>query len=304
MSTLLVLLHVLILVLCTRCQTHEDNIVYPTVMDRRGTIIKISKNGTRIITTSQNVSHTRNLTNNINLTSQNLTQNTNQTIQDNTNNTTGRLASVKDSSTKGRGQTRSGGHLSPDRPNYLTGKFLVKKVKVKKRNNKSEENSEHVIRDNKHNEKTNHLRTILAPRPRHMKGPVLTYVEGEEHVEEAEDLEVFSCPEPTDTRQWGTYPDPKSCKHYYICMGDTPPMRHGCNEAFNNKTGTCDSVENVKECKGNRETFKNRETLKNKKEESKNNVSLFMEFTQFLIKQGFFNKKIFLFLLQNKNSFL
>jgi len=195
------------------------------------------------------------------------------------------------------------------RPNYHYRKVLVNKTKLNhpKPNNTTaglvEEYSTQLIKTPQPKRKSNYLRTLLAPRPRHIQGPMMTITEEQEEVKEENSVpEVFSCPKTEDKRTWTSHPDPNSCRHYYICTGASPPSRHGCTEAFNKRTGTCDSNENVKYCKDNQDIFdenKNDDRKKEKKDESS-----FMEFIQFLTKQGVFNKKMFMYLMKNKNNFL
>ena len=81
-------------------------------------------------------------------------------------------------------------------------------------------------------------------------------------------------------------------------MGNSPPVRHGCQEAFNHETGICDKKENVKRCEENKEELEKKKPIQ---KDTKKPIGLFFEFMEFLIKQGVYNKNIFLYLLNNRN---
>ena len=154
------------------------------------------------------------------------------------------------------------------------------------------------------------LRALLAPLPRHIVGPVPTYSTEEEEVAE-EPPAKFSCPEQVPGisrlgRSWRAYPDPGSCRHYYICVEDMPAVRHGCGRGrgFDQNSQTCqgshghcsdDAQDNTTEASDEKDTVENK---------SEDKQGLFVEFIQFLIKIGMFNKNIVKSMLSNKHIFM
>merc|ERR1711872_418131 len=160
------------------------------------------------------------------------------------------------------------------------------------------------------------LRALLAPLPRHIVGPVPTYSTEEEEVSEEPPAE-FSCPEEgagisRHGRRWRAYPDPGSCRHYYICVEDMPAVRHGCGRGrgFDENTQTCQGSHG--HCSDAQDTIEDshaKEAIeKNQKHKSEENSGdkqgLFVEFIQFLIKIGMFNKNIVRSMLSNKHIFM
>ena len=93
------------------------------------------------------------------------------------------------------------------------------------------------------------LRRILAPQPRHTRGPVPTLLTPSPLEEEVkEEVAQFQCPVSGGSKKmWGAYGDPSSCRHYYICVtakegSSAPaPVRHGCTRGllFSQQTETC-----------------------------------------------------------------
>jgi len=157
------------------------------------------------------------------------------------------------------------------------------------------------------------LRALLAPLPRHIVGPVPTFTSQEEEAPEAPATKPpqFSCPvslERTDRgRNWRAYPDPESARHYYICVENSSPsvsgVRHGCEggRVFNHQTETCQGSD-VK-TNPEKKTVKKTETDKHAKN-SDDKQGLFVEFIQFLIKIGMFNKNVVMGMLTNKDLFI
>ena len=92
------------------------------------------------------------------------------------------------------------------------------------------------------------------------------------------------------------------CRHFYICHGNDPPVRHGCPEAFNKITGTCDSKRNVPDCQNVStadESFRKKVRKRNKAK----NANIFIEFVEFLINRGLFNEKVFQYMVANQDFF-
>ena len=99
-------------------------------------------------------------------------------------------------------------------------------------------------------EQRSRLRRILAPKPRHHRGPVPTLTTPEVEEKEEKEVVAFVCPPLVGNRKklWRAHPDPTSCRHYFICMapGDQTspapaPVRHGCRYGlvFSPETETC-----------------------------------------------------------------
>merc|ERR1712025_545770 len=152
---------------------------------------------------------------------------------------------------------------------------------------------------------------ILAPKPRHSRGPVITTpqdkIGGEvELQEEGKDPEEgFSCPEEEEVMlerssltQWRAVTDPVSCRGYYICLSESggAGVRHTCHEGrlFDPQSETCEleTLENRRRVCG--EVVSSNKGDKHKKEQ------LVTEFIQFLIKSGIFNQNVVSSILRNK----
>jgi len=185
------------------------------------------------------------------------------------------------------------------------------------------------------------LRRILAPLPRHSRGPVPTLITPEEEEEEEEEpIEEFVCPAHMErNRLWKAYPDPTSCRHYYICLAPAEgsaapatPVRHGCTRdlVFRPTTETCalgaqcskDSKAlplSTRPSQGQGRVIERLGIVGNSRgkqsvariggnqqaEERKGGKQgLFVEFVEFLIKSRLFNEKVVKSLMENKELFL
>lgn len=179
------------------------------------------------------------------------------------------------------------------------------------------------------------LRKLLVPLPRHIAGPRPTISIPSPEVEDRErgarPPEEFLCPvfsrDSKSARNWRAFPDPSSCRHYYICLvqqsadlGD--PVRHSCEEGrnFNKETETCDLIgDEGPRCGDHGDhggTTRPRPSVRpvtsavsdNKEKQgpgmSKEKQGLFVEFIQFLIRIGMFNKNTVISMLNNKDLFL
>lgn len=111
-------------------------------------------------------------------------------------------------------------------------------------------------------------------------------------------------------RDWRAFPDPASCSHFYICRvtQQTPlPARHACTPGtlFNRRTETCRADTTCQQEKRSQEQEQEREVRSREEPDTDTDKqSLFVEFIQFLIKIGMFNKKIVNSMLVNKEIFL
>jgi len=195
----------------------------------------------------------------------------------------------------------------------------------------------HSLDSDKFIEHKKRLRKLLTPLPRHIAGPRPTIISNtipDVESDEAFESDVssdFHCPsdilfisskKASRGRNWKAFPDPSSCRHYYICLfpeslneinDETPAVRHSCEDGrvFNKITETCD-ISELLDCKRNKfrskknfnfnletKTQSDRWPLKS----DKNGKKLFVEFIKFLIKIGMFNKDTVLTLLNNKDFF-
>jgi hypothetical protein len=151
------------------------------------------------------------------------------------------------------------------------------------------------------------LRRILAPQPRHTRGPVPTLLTPSPREEEVkEEVAQFQCPvSGASKKMWGAYGDPSSCRHYYICVtakegSSAPaPVRHGCTRGllFSQQTETC--VPGVA-CGSSTTTTSPAPTYNNRPGKKQ---GLFVEFVEFLIRSRLFNDKVVKSLLDNKEFF-
>ena len=151
------------------------------------------------------------------------------------------------------------------------------------------------------------LRRILAPQPRHTRGPVPTLLTPSPREEEVkEEVAQFQCPvSGASKKMWGAYGDPSSCRHYYICVtakegSSTPaPVRHGCTRGllFSQQTETC--VPGVA-C-GSSTTTTTPAPIYNIRPGKKQ--GLFVEFVEFLIRSRLFNDRVVKSLMDNKEYF-
>jgi len=188
------------------------------------------------------------------------------------------------------------------------------------------------------NEHKKRLRKLLTPLPRHIAGPRPTIisntvpdVEADEAVA-PETSSEFQCPsdiliisskKAARGRNWKAFPDPFSCRHYYICLfpesvsevnDETSAVRHSCEagRVFNKITETCDISElldcNYKHKQRNKYRSNTKFNLETKNQSDRwrlnaDKKGLFVEFIKFLIKIGMFNKDTVLTLLNNKDFF-
>ena len=151
------------------------------------------------------------------------------------------------------------------------------------------------------------LRRILAPQPRHTRGPVPTLLTPSPREEEVkEEVAQFQCPvSGASKKMWGAYGDPSSCRHYYICVtakegSSAPaPVRHGCTRGllFSQQTETC--VPGVA-CGSSTTTATPTPTYNTRPVKKQ---GLFVEFVEFLIRSRLFNDKVVKSLLNNKDIF-
>ena len=140
------------------------------------------------------------------------------------------------------------------------------------------------------------LRRILAPQPRHTRGPVPTLLTPSPREEEVkEEVAQFQCPvSGASKKMWGAYGDPSSCRHYYICVtakegSSAPaPVRHGCTRGllFSQQTETC--VPGVA-CGTSTTTTAPAPTYNTRPVKKQ---GLFVEFVEFLIRSRLFNDKV------------
>ena len=168
-------------------------------------------------------------------------------------------------------------------------------------------------------EQRSRLRRILAPKPRHHRGPVPTLTTPEEEKKEEKEVVAFVCPHlgvGSRKKLWRAHPDPTSCRHYFICMapGDQTspapaPVRHGCRYGlvFSPETETC--VPGAR-CKADNKSevqvrSSTRATTRRPKQSahSGKKQGLFVEFVEFLIRSRLFNEKVVKSLLENKELF-
>ena len=151
------------------------------------------------------------------------------------------------------------------------------------------------------------LRRILAPQPRHTRGPVPTLLTPSPREEEVkEEVAQFQCPvSGASKKMWGAYGDPSSCRHYYICVtakegSSAPaPVRHGCTRGllFSQQTETC--VPGVA-CGSSTTTTTPAPTYNTRPVKKQ---GLFVEFVEFLVRSRLFNDKVVKSLLDNKELF-
>ena len=161
-------------------------------------------------------------------------------------------------------------------------------------------------------EQRSRLRRILAPKPRHHRGPVPTLTTPEEEKTEEKEVVAFVCPPVGNSKKlWRAHPDPTSCRHYFICMapGDQTspapaPVRHGCRYGlvFSPETETC--VKGAR-CKSDllRPRTSTSTTRRPKQAGGGKRQGLFVEFVEFLIRSRLFNEKVVKSLLDNKELF-
>ena len=162
-------------------------------------------------------------------------------------------------------------------------------------------------------EQRSRLRRILAPKPRHHRGPVPTLTTPEVEEKEEKEVVAFVCPHLGNTKKlWRAHPDPTSCRHYFICMapGDQKtspppaPVRHGCRFGlvFSPETETC--VPGAR-CKADSRVARTTSTTtrRPKKVAGARKQGLFVEFVEFLIRSRLFNEKVVKSLLDNKELF-
>merc|ERR1719266_2950638 len=164
-------------------------------------------------------------------------------------------------------------------------------------------------------EQRSRLRRILAPKPRHHRGPVPTLTTPEEEKTEEKEVVAFVCPHLVGNRKklWRAHPDPTSCRHYFICMapGDQTspapaPVRHGCRYGlvFSPETETC--VPGAR-CKAEKKRVQarttTRGTTRRPKQAPGKKQGLFVEFVEFLTRGRLFNEKVVKSLLDNKELF-
>ena len=98
------------------------------------------------------------------------------------------------------------------------------------------------------------------------------------------------------------------CRHYYICVESTSSsspvagVRHGCGRGrvFEEQSETCQSSD--EDCVEVKLMVQNETEKPVKKSDDKQ--GLFVEFIQFLMKIGMFNKNVVQSLLSNKEIFL
>lgn len=167
-------------------------------------------------------------------------------------------------------------------------------------------------------EQRSRLRRILAPKPRHHRGPVPTLTTPEEEKVEEKEVVAFVCPHLAGSRKklWRAHPDPTSCRHYFICMapGDQTspapaPVRHGCRYGlvFSPETETCVPGARCSKAENNRvpaRTTSTRGTTRRPKQAAPGKKQgLFVEFVEFLIRSRLFNEKVVKSLLDNKELF-
>jgi len=181
------------------------------------------------------------------------------------------------------------------------------------------------------------LRELLVPLPRHIAGPVPTFSsEVQQPAEESRSSVVrFVCPTSTVTssisnslntetnfqreRNWRAFPDPVSCRHYYICVVPSQKpkgIRHSCqgDRIFNQVTETCeysqgesclqrDRQRDISQEKSDRRV-KVEEPVRSKETGGTDKQGLFVEFIQFLMRIGMFNEQVVRSMLSNKELFL
>ena len=167
-------------------------------------------------------------------------------------------------------------------------------------------------------EQRSRLRRILAPKPRHHRGPVPTLTTPEVEEKEKKVVIEFTCPAPTSTKKlWRAHPDPTSCRHYFICMapGDQTskapaPVRHGCRYGLvlSPETETCVPGAECTVDKAVQRRPKTTTTTRRPKKKAVGGVvgkkqGLFVEFVEFLIRSRLFNEKVVKSLLDNKELF-
>ena len=159
------------------------------------------------------------------------------------------------------------------------------------------------------------LRRILAPKPRHHRGPVPTLTTPEEEKTEEKEAIAFVCPQVGNSKKlWRAHPDPTSCRHYFICMapGDQTspapaPVRHGCRYGlvFSPETETCVPGARCKVDTNHPATRTSTSTTRRPKQKAGGGKKqgLFVEFVEFLIRSRLFNEKVVKSLLDNKELF-
>ena len=164
-------------------------------------------------------------------------------------------------------------------------------------------------------EQRSRLRRILAPKPRHHRGPVPTLTTPEEEKTEDKEVVAFVCPPLVGNRKklWRAHPDPTSCRHYFICMapGDQKtspapaPVRHGCRFGlvFSPETETCVPGARCKADSRVASRTTTTTTRRPKKVAGARKQGLFVEFVEFLIRSRLFNEKVVKSLLDNKELF-
>jgi hypothetical protein len=156
-------------------------------------------------------------------------------------------------------------------------------------------------------EQRTRLRRILAPKPRHSRGPVPTVTTPEEEAE-VEEVGEFLCPPGAgaSTKMWRAHPDPVSCRHYYICVAPTEgsqagpvPVRHGCTHGlvFSRLSETC--VPGA-DCRGGKAKAAKPKLAQ---QQPAKKQGLFVEFIEFLIRSRLFNERVVKSLLDNKELF-
>lgn len=188
------------------------------------------------------------------------------------------------------------------------------------------------------------LRELLVPLPRHIAGPVPTFPSEVEEttVDSRSVADKFVCPTTFTTtflqernyqreRNWRAFPDPESCRHYYICVvpsQEPKGIRHSCqgDRIFNQVTETCEYNSGSSVCVSRREgnQVDSHPTVRKERTEKPAGAAgaagaagggggggggvdkqgLFVEFIQFLIKIGMFNEQVVMSMLSNKELFL
>jgi len=158
------------------------------------------------------------------------------------------------------------------------------------------------------------LRRILAPKPRHHRGPVPTLTTPEEEATEEKEVVAFVCPHVGNSKKlWRAHPDPTSCRHYFICMAPKDqtspapaPVRHGCRYGlvFSPETETCVPGARCQADNNNRVVRTSTSTTRRPKQAGGGKKQgLFVEFVEFLIRSRLFNEKVVKSLLDNKELF-